>query len=271
MVVLVAACLKDPAAVNIAEKLINKHGFEATGRIYAGKPVFRRGDVILAYIGVDALYAETLDRDFKVEAVVFASRHESEGGKPSLTVHVPGNLTSMAEHGGKPKSLAWANPHMVRNALMELRSSVAKLALDRYAVSIEATHHGPTELSVPAMFVEIGSSISEWKDDLAGEAAAEAVLSASTKRASGLSAVGFGGGHYSRKHTDFVLGSEYAVGHCLPKYFFESFDLPVVNSAFRKTSGGCGTAIVDWKGVVGSARSTLIKALKEQDVEIVRI
>jgi len=80
-------------------------------------------------------------------------------------------------------------------------------------------------------------------------------------------AVGFGGGHYSPKHTQLCLQEDYAVGHIFSKYVFDEVKQDVVAEAFRKTRGRCETAIVDWKGMRGSQRDTLLTMLRRVGVE----
>ncbi len=41
---------------------------------------------------------------------------------------------------------------------------------------MESTHHGPTDVSLPMVYAEIGSAEEQWKDHVAGEIAACAIL-----------------------------------------------------------------------------------------------
>lgn len=268
MAVAIAASKKDPAALNIAEKLIENYGFKEAE--FKGFNVHRRGDALLLFIEEDGPYAEGLDRTFNLEAIIFASRHSAESGKPTLTVHAPGNLTSRAEHGGKPKELAVADPRRMRSALLTLTAKKEELGLT-FDVCLEATHHGPTGMRCPVLFVEIGSSVKEWRDPKAGEAAAEAALAACESQTGGTIAVGFGGGHYARKHTQAVLESSFAVGHILPKFFFKEFDLAVVKEAFERNVEPCRTALVDWKGIKGQDRAKLVDFLSESGLETIKV
>ncbi|HID17872.1 TPA: D-tyrosyl-tRNA(Tyr) deacylase [Candidatus Bathyarchaeota archaeon] len=268
MVVAIAASKKDPAALNIAEKLLENYGFKEAE--FKGLRVHRRGNALLLFIEEEGPYAESLDQIFNLKAIIFASRHEAESGKPTLTVHAPGNLTSRAEHGGKPKELAVADPKRMRNALLTLSAKREELGLS-FDVCLEATHHGPTGMACPVLFIEIGSSSREWKDPKAGEAAAEAALAACESQTSGIVSVGFGGGHYARKHTKAVLGSNFAVGHILPKFFFKEFDSAVVKKAFERNVEPCKTALVDWKGLKGPDRAKLIDFLSENGLEPIKV
>jgi len=57
-------------------------------------------------------------------------------------------------------------------ALRTLKEKAQDTELSKYTVTLEATHHGPTDMEVSVMFVEIGSSMEHWIDQRAGEAAA---------------------------------------------------------------------------------------------------
>jgi D-aminoacyl-tRNA deacylase len=140
-----------------------------------------------------------------------------------------------------------------------------------YLVTLEATHHGPTELRVPSMFVEIGSSAKQWEDPAAGKAVAHAIWTAATRSSDGIPAVGFGGGHYSWKHTEAVVKGEYALGHILSKYFFQNYDPAVVDLAFRRTVGDCSHAVIDKKGMRGAERNALIDDLERSGRQVVMI
>ncbi|WP_435097757.1 D-aminoacyl-tRNA deacylase [Halarchaeum sp. P4] len=142
------------------------------------------------------------------ELVVFASRHSGETG-PFLTAHFTGNFGA-AEHGGADRSLAEACP----NAHREVVSAFADHAPGGYEVGMECTHHGPTSVGVPSMFVELGSGEDQWADEDAAEAVARAILDLQgvaphTER----TVVAFGGGHYVPRPTRVVETTDWAVGH----------------------------------------------------------
>jgi D-aminoacyl-tRNA deacylase len=218
----------------------------------------------------EGVYTETLDVNFRPDAVIFASRHRSESGEPTLTVHWTGNCTGRADLGGKPKSLSFADPPRLRAALLALDQGREARRLN-YAVTLEATHHGPTELGVPTLFIEIGSSEKQWNDTEAASVAAEAVWQAAAAPAPGIIAVGFGGGHYCNKQCQAVRKDGYAFGHIFSKYFFEEYDERMVQLAVERTLGDCQRAVIDWKGIRGRDRTGLLETLKKLKVEVIRV
>ncbi len=268
MAVLIVASQRDAAAQNIARELIRLKDFQPLA--WSSGDLFRKGDVFLKQVDSDGIYTENLGEDSGFDAVIFASRHRSESGEPALTVHWTGNSTGRADFGGKPKSLSFADPPRLRAALLALDEAREARKLN-YAVTLEATHHGPTELGVPTLFVEIGSAEREWNDQQAAAAVSEAIWKAATAPVEGKIAVGFGGGHYCNKHCVAIRKDGYAFGHILSKYFFEEYDEAIVRMAFQRTLGKCQTAVIDWKGVRSPDRAKLLDSLKRMNIEVVRV
>jgi D-aminoacyl-tRNA deacylase len=267
LTVLIAASKRDAAGQNIARELTRLKGFQPA----SGVPdLFQNGNVYLKLVETDGIYTDSLGVGSRPEAVIFASRHRSESGEPALTVHWTGNSTGRADFGGKPKSLSFADPPRLRAALLALDKAREALKLN-YAVTLEATHHGPTELGVPTLFVEVGSTEKEWNDPRAAVAASEAIWEAATAPVSGTAAVGFGGGHYCNKQCIAVRNDNYAFSHIFSKYFFEDYDERMVQLAFERTIGECRSAVIDWKGIRGAERSKLIETLKRLHIDVVRV
>ena len=269
MTVLIVASEKDRAGLNIASCLVRDYGFDKLPE-YSDPRILQKDNVLLIRTEEETIHVDSVDAFPNVTSVIFASRHSSEKGDPCLTVHCSGNVLNEAPYGGQPRRLALVEPNRMRAALLSLSESREELGLS-YLVSLEATHHGPTELPVPCMFAEIGSSAKQWEDTVAGRAVARAIWTAATSLASGTPAVGFGGGHYSWKHTDAVVKGQFAFGHILSKYFFDGYDPAIVELAFRKTIDDCSHAVIDKKGVRGSQRNTLVEFLRKTGREIVMI
>lgn len=262
---LIVASKNDTAAQTISAELrrLNQFQEDAEG-------TFRSGDVYLKHVETDGIHTDHLDVGFRPDVVIFASRHRSESIEPALTVHWTGNTTGRADFGGKPKSLSPTDPARLRAALMALDRAREKKQLN-YAVTLEATHHGPTELGVPTLFVEVGSTEREYCDTAAGVAAAEAIWAAATRPLEGKVAVGFGGGHYCNKQTNAIREDGYAFSHIFSKYFFEDYDRSIVQMAYDRTEGSCRTAVLDWKGIRGADRAKLLVDLRQMNIEVVRV
>jgi D-aminoacyl-tRNA deacylase len=230
---LVLASIRDPAALNIADRLLELYDFEKCDIL---PDAYICGNILLVKIADEA--AQVTKPPLDVEEIIFASRHASEAGRPSLTVHVPGEPEG--------RELAVASPPTVKSALQELGLAREEFGLP-YEVSLEATHHGPTKLEVPVTFVEIGSAPDQWGNKKAGEAAARAIMAAATSSQKFTNAVGFGGPHYAPRHTEVALRTDVAVGHILPKYL--NLDEELIERSVICTSGGVKLFVLDQKGM----------------------
>ena len=256
----------DPAAQTISAELRRLKNFRESS-----SDLFRSGEVYLKHVDTDGIYTDRVDVNFIPQVAIFASRHRSERNEPTLTVHWTGNPTPHADFGGTPRSLSLTEPARLRKALLTLDAARERMKLN-YAVTLEATHHGPTELGVPTLFVEVGSTEREWNDKVAGAAAAEAIWEAATvQETNDKTAIGFGGGHYCNKQSQAVRQDGYAFGHIFSKYFFDDYDSSIVRMAYDRTINGCKTALIDWKGVRGPARARLLEDLKRMNVEVVKV
>ena len=76
---------KDPASLNIKEELdtLNIRTYE---------------------VEEEPIYAENIDKKVKADFFIFATKHSSEKGINSLSIHVPGNWYK-ADLGGKEKNI----------------------------------------------------------------------------------------------------------------------------------------------------------------------
>lgn len=145
--------------------------------------------------------------------IAFASRHSGETGQ-LLTAHHTGNI-GPAEYGGDPNTLARAAPAAHARVLAALDEH----APSGYDVGAECTHHGPSAVGAPSLFVEVGSGPAQWTADAPTRAVARAILSlrgvAADRQAAAQcrTVVGFGGGHYVPRFERVIRETDWAVGH----------------------------------------------------------
>jgi D-aminoacyl-tRNA deacylase len=213
-----------------------------------------------------AIDSQYLQQDFPdAELVVFISRHSSQSGKPTLSVHTTGNFGE-AGLGGLPRTLSIAPAAAMQVALKELSRLKLEMGVD-YEVAYEGTHHGPT-LDVPVMFVELGSSEPQWSDLAAARAVGEAAMAAiaNFSAASGSAVLGIGGPHYNQKFTRMALAGEAAFGHMIPKYAVSALDSEMISQCVTKTLEKVSSAVLDWKGILSQDKPKLISALQEANL-----
>ncbi|NJE06005.1 D-aminoacyl-tRNA deacylase [Thermococcus sp. M36] len=262
----------DLASMNIMEKLIENFGFRETEKRFDGNPVYSRGDIFILTTNGEMIYYDNLDAEverqlgLKPDMIVFASRHSSRQKMPSLTTHVTGNW-GKAMYGGKDESLAVAHPAAMKLALMKMN----ELNDLGWTVCYEATHHGPSELEVPSLFIEIGSSEEEWVIDRAGEIIAESIMYVleNYEKAKFPVAIGIGGGHYAPKQTKRALETDIAFSHIAPKYA-HLLSRELLLKAIERTWGGVNAIYVDWKGSKGETRQMARALAEELGLEFIR-
>jgi len=221
----------DPASANIGERLLEVADW--TERVDDDRPdadgggtVYRTGGAELREFegrhlelddAADAFtnpYTESERAASTPELLVFASKHAGETGQ-LLTAHHTGNFGE-AEYGGESGHFARAAP----NAHKAVIDALAEHAPEGYDVGMECTHHGPTDVGVPSLFVEVGSAEPQWRDPEAARAAARAILDlrdlppdAGSENGTRRQLVGFGGGHYVPRFERVVRETDWAVGH----------------------------------------------------------
>jgi len=265
--ILLVASRKDTASLNIAKQILNRYPFSITGETFQENPTFsadiNRKKVTLIMLNEEAINAQYLPQSFThLSLIVFISRHSSTSGTPTLSVHTPGNFGA-AELGGLPRKISVSPATAMRNALKALMLFKEGMNLD-YEVSYECTHHGPS-LNVPTMFVELGSSPTQWNDSRAAEAVAHATMSAIGKFgvSEKTAVLGIGGTHYNQRFTRLALNGEAVFGHMIPKYAIPLVNSEMLRQCVEKTLERVECTILDWKGIKSVDKPPLLKALKE--------
>ncbi len=258
---------KDLAGTNIAQIILQKYSFAKSDQFFQGSPIYRAdlgcNQVTFVTLNEEAVYAQSLPQAFPdVELVVFVSRHSSQSGKPTLTVHTPGNFAA-AELGGLPRTVSVSPANAMADALKTLKRLQEQHHLS-YEVSYEVTHHGPS-LDVPAMFVELGSSPEHWSDLVAAEVVAEASVEAICKfgESKRPAVLGVGGTHYNPKFTRMALNNEAVFGHMIPKYALAQVDAYLLRQCLAKTLEKVSCVLLDWKGIRSEVKPRLLEALHE--------
>ncbi|MCD6576299.1 MAG: hypothetical protein J7K73_04030 [Nanoarchaeota archaeon] len=250
MVVLIAS-KQDIASMNIAKKC------EELG-------------LKVNYIEEDDIFVKELPY---ADYYIFLSRHSSKSEKPCLTAHFPGVFSDDTSLGGNPHELGVAFPSLEKNYiknLWELKKEWNKKELEKFQIVIEATHHGPTHLKKPIMFVEIGSSEEEWKNETAAELVAHAIKrTLNQNQVYAKHAIAFGGTHYPEKFTNILLNEEFAIGHIMPKYALPNLSEKTFNEMVKKSVEPIKYCIIDKKG--SSRKDEIIELANKFGLKVVKI
>lgn len=265
--ILLVASNKDTASLNIKEQILKNYVFQKTDKVFQENPIYtanvNQKQVNLITIEEDAVKAQMLPENFpEAQLIIFISKHSSQSGKPTLSVHTPGNFAA-AELGGLPKAVSVAPAFAMQTALQSLLYHKEHSGLD-YEVSYECTHHGPS-LNVPTMFVELGSLPQQWVDSRAAKAVADSAMAAIYRfscSTSNSAVLGIGGTHYNQQFTIMSIVGAAAFGHIIPKYAIPMADSDMIKQCVEKTFERVHLAILDWKGIKSEDKPSLISALE---------
>jgi D-aminoacyl-tRNA deacylase len=265
--ILIVASNKDTASLNIKQQILNHYPFNKTIVAFQQNPIYTADingkNVTLATLSIESVNAQNLPETFPdSQIIVFISRHSSASGKPTLSVHTPGNFAE-AGLGGLPRTVSVSPATAMRDALKALLHYKEELSLS-YEVSYECTHHGPS-LNVPAMFVELGSSPAQWNDLRAAEAVAHSAMAAiaNFSTPASLAVLGIGGPHYNQKFARMALAGQAVFGHMIPKYAVSMIDSEILAQCIEKTLEKVSLAILDWKGIRSQDKPKLLSALQD--------
>ncbi len=200
---------------------------------------------------------DSLARRYDVDYVVVASRHWAKSGKPSLTVHPTGNF-GKAMYGGRNRELQLTAPNKMRDIYLRILDNPPR----GFEVSLEATHHSPTQFNMPMFFAEVGSREAQWRDESVCEYLVDAILGGIEDNGDADAVIGFGGGHYCPTFSSRM--DDYAFGHMAAKYAIPLLGEDIAAQMVEK-SGGAAGALLD-KGLKGHEKKKVVAILKKLGV-----
>jgi len=271
--ILIVASRDDLAGLNIADKLIKIFGFRREDRKILGKQLYMKETGEHEEIGLLIANGEIVNMQdipplANLKMIIFVSRHSSKSGTPTLSVHTPGNIGE-AFLGGISRKVSISPASAMKAALIELKAARDEMNLP-YEVSYECTHHGPS-LDIPAMFVELGSTHEQWRDQKAAEAVARGAIAAAENKTIYPAALGIGGQHYNEKFTRIALTSDIAFGHMIPKYALSYADEYIIRECVKRTVERVDKIVLDWKGIRGEDKQPLLEILKNIGLKIEKV
>ncbi|MEM3064763.1 MAG: D-aminoacyl-tRNA deacylase [Candidatus Nitrosotenuis sp.] len=256
---LLVAYEKDPAGYNMAKYLVRQ--MQKDDDTYKGK------HFDLAIIQSPAISADWLEQKYRYDGFVFLSKHAAQSGELALTCHSTGNFAD-AQFGGNPHQVAVPHPHLQKAYLQNLWKHKNKY--DKFQITIEATHHGPTALSKPTLFIEVGTTEKEWNNESLCSSVAQIVSDTmSEPRKEWPVAICFGGTHYPEKFTKELIEGKHALGTVVPKHALEFLDERLFGHILEQNKEATA-ALVDWGGL-GPHKQKVLDLLKTTDLEMVKL
>jgi D-aminoacyl-tRNA deacylase len=276
--VVVAYSINDVAGTGAASKLLEllrckDEVLEGVPRACLGSLAGR--EVYVAGFYEDVLYFDFLERVLEADYYIVISRHSAVSGIRSLTVHHTGNPTPRAEYGGRPLELSVANPPIALAILRALRELAREKSLEGTSVTYEVTHHGPTSLSKPLTFAEIGSTPTEWSDAVLQEVLARAVYATLLSEGGNcIPSIGVGGGHYAQQFTERSFNYGECYGHILSRHAVkelrENLDLFrfVVEQAVRRESTEIRRVVLEGKNP-SYVKQVVVEVSRKYGIEVV--
>ncbi len=263
--------LKDIASLTIRDTLIEEYNFEDTGQTFEGSPIYSNGKTELITTENDLIFTGHLEEHFESEVFIYCSRHRSQSGRPALLVHSTGNFGADNSYGGNPRQLSVSVGSLVGVALQELHRQREERDLKDYDVTMEVTHHGPTSMNTPLLFVELGSDESHWKDREGAACVAAAVMKCLSAPIKKEALIGFGGNHYASKFNRVVLEESGLIGHIAPKHALDSIAMDTVSQMINRARERVRLALIDWKGTNADQKARLFPILDELGIEYLKV
>ncbi len=273
--IVIVASEQDVASKNMGHKLLELGQFQKVENI-CPYSTYQKGESYLVWHPKGLVEEDVTDLDtyFQPELYVFVFRHLGKG-LPRLTVHPVGNFTlpkpdSKVPYRGLPHRLAYTHPAYMKEALKFMHHLNQERNLG-YSVSYEVTHHTPTELKAPVVFLEIGDTEANHNDEKAITAVAETALHLlNTTPLSCTNCIAIGGDHYAERFTRRALNEEYGFGHFIAGYALPDVTPEVLEQAIDKTVGGIKCALIDSK-TVGPEQKPLLELLERKGIDVVKL
>ncbi|MBM3910307.1 MAG: D-tyrosyl-tRNA(Tyr) deacylase [Thaumarchaeota archaeon] len=256
---LLVAYNKDPAGNNMAN-FISKD-MKKDGDIFRGQ----KFDLVI--IPTPVISADWLEEKYAYDGFVFLSKHAAESQVLALTAHSTGNFSD-ANFGGLERQVAIPHPYIQKSYIQSLWNK--KNIFSGFEITIEATHHGPTSLNKPALFIEIGTSEKQWTDTKLCDSVAKIVVDVmNNEQKVSPVALCFGGTHYPEKFTQELVNGEYALGTVVPKHALEFLDEDLF-SHILKRNYMAKAALFDWGGL-GKYKQKVLQLVETTDLEVIKL
>lgn len=256
---------------NIRQSLIEKWKFEETPESFDGTPIFQYKNIRLVYSEKDVIVSDHCD-SLLADMLIFGSRHKSATNKPSLLTHITGNLSDDNSHGGNPFEISFGSTRAIRETYLSLKNEKENHKLENFEVTVEATHHGPTSMKTPLIFVEVGSTENEYNNKQAIMAVTNSIMKLCLNKEEEeiTPCICFGGGHYATRFNELMEITPVAIGHILPKYQKENITTTIVEQMIDKTIEKVKWAIIDRSSLNNNHIKLIQDGCSTRGVEVIK-
>jgi D-aminoacyl-tRNA deacylase len=291
---LIISSSEDIASMNIRDKLLNSeyYSFERVDYKWKGKTILKlkkylndkkknlylkTNNIYLGLTNEPMIFMEDLELQesvFDPDFIIVASRHASKAARPALLTHTTGNWSKKADFGGQSEELSKSSAILHKAGFLSLLEQVKDKFLENYVIDIEVTHHGPTNLEKPLIFMELGSSKKEWGDIGAAKIVANAMINTIfkyiefEKTERNKIGLGFGGSHYAPNFNRLIRNEDIAMSFICPKYFIQNLNYKIIEQMILNTYENVDFFIIDWKGVNSDDKKHLLPILQQFKIPI---
>ena len=280
--------------MNIRDKLLKArdYSFEETDFSWHGHSVFKLKQIVAknkkqpnleeteVYLGLTKeplIFLNDLkleESNIKPDFLIFASRHTSKTARPAFLVHTTGNWGKEADFGGDFQALSLTSALLLKAGFSSLIEKDLPAIISDFSFDMEVTHHGPTSLKIPLIFMELGSSKAEWEIAEAGESVATAVIDTIykylelKKERTQEIGLGFGGTHYAPNFHRLIKSKNVAISFICPKYYIQELNREMISKMIHNTIEKVDCFLIDWKGTNSADKKHLIPLLEEFNIPI---
>ncbi|RMG19970.1 MAG: hypothetical protein D6732_29285 [Methanobacteriota archaeon] len=223
----------------------------------------QRGTKGILLIPHSQIHTDYLKGHISTNLLIFASKHSSKAGMKAVLVHTTGNWSDPWQDSGSPRTLAIAPAFAIYEGYHSLKRHLGHSSLTDYWVGMECTHHGPTDLDVPVLYMECGGTETEWKDTDATAVVGHAIDDVANTfidppEETLKAAIGIGGGHYCPAFVKRLDARMFYMGHVAPKHVHNDLDEEMIIQAWNRTQAKERFFLIDRKGTRGPVRRMII-------------
>ncbi|MHA1889294.1 MAG: D-aminoacyl-tRNA deacylase [Promethearchaeota archaeon] len=217
------------------------------------------------------------------DILIYASRHRSTSERKALLCHTTGNFSEDNSFGGSPRRISKGSGILMHYLYTNLQYFVDSFPDYKVPVDHEVDHHGPTNFTQPAGFIELGSTEQGWQDPFGAQIVARTIIHAgkiigekhcqdppNLDKKEIKVVVGFGGSHYMPSFQP-IIPKGYGFVHTVPKYKVLEIDAKMLDQIVEQSLESIDAWVVDWKGLNSAEKQHLIPLLTKTEIPWMKV